>query len=69
LGEHVVEDGDQYVQKAVWMAGKRSYLVELRKGMRERMKGSCLMDAVGFARGVEGAFGEMVGGTSTTKLE
>ncbi len=51
------------------MAGKRSYLVELRKGMRERMKGSCLMDAVGFARGVEGAFGEMVGGTSTTKLE
>jgi predicted O-linked N-acetylglucosamine transferase (SPINDLY family) len=60
LGEHVSENGDKYLRKAITLAGDPASLAELRHGMRTRMRQSCLMDAVDFTRDVEAALREMV---------
>jgi predicted O-linked N-acetylglucosamine transferase (SPINDLY family) len=60
LGEHVAKDEDEYLCNATKVAGDPASLANLRHGMRQRMRQSCLMDATGFARGVEAAFREMM---------
>lgn len=49
----------QYQQIALELAKNKKRLVELRSGMRERMRGSSLMNKVGFAREVEAAYRTM----------
>ena len=59
LPEWVAGSEEEYIAKACAFAQNSEVLVELRAGMRERMKNSPLMDGVGFARGVEAAYREM----------
>jgi len=54
LPEFVGRDAAEYVEIAVGWAGRREELARLRLGMRERLRGSVLMDEVGFARDVGG---------------
>jgi protein O-GlcNAc transferase len=59
LPELVAGSWDEYVEIAAGLAGDRGRLVELRAGMRERMRESRLMDGAGLAREVEGAYRDM----------
>lgn len=54
LGEMVAGDAKEYVGKAVGLAGDLAGLEKLRKGLRERMHGSGLMDGKGFAKRMQG---------------
>jgi protein O-GlcNAc transferase len=56
LGDLVAYSRDQYVNLAVDHASDRSRLGELRRRLRERMRGSALMNGPRFARSVEGAY-------------
>ncbi len=56
LGELVAKDEAEYVAKALELAGDFERLEKMRSGMRERMEKSAVMDARGFAKGVEEAF-------------
>jgi hypothetical protein len=56
LSEWVAKDEQEYEDKAVLFAQEIAHLVELRSGMRTRMKGSAVMDEVGFARDIEQAY-------------
>jgi protein O-GlcNAc transferase len=56
LGDLVAYSPDQYVDLAVALAGDVSRLGQLRRTLRERMRGSALMDGPRFARNVEGAY-------------
>jgi predicted O-linked N-acetylglucosamine transferase (SPINDLY family) len=49
----IAQSIDQYVQIATPLAGDVGKLTEMRKAMREKMLHSPLMDAPGFARGLE----------------
>jgi predicted O-linked N-acetylglucosamine transferase (SPINDLY family) len=53
LPELVADSEEAFVEIAVKLAGERDRLVELRRTLRERMRSSPLMDAVGFTRGFE----------------
>jgi predicted O-linked N-acetylglucosamine transferase (SPINDLY family) len=53
LPELIAEDEDQYVSIAVGLANDRDRLVELRRGMRERMRRSPLTDIFGLANNLE----------------
>jgi protein O-GlcNAc transferase len=55
LGELVARDADEYVTIATGLAGDVGRRASLRGSLRERMRGSPLMDAQAFARGFEGA--------------
>jgi predicted O-linked N-acetylglucosamine transferase (SPINDLY family) len=59
MPELIAETGEGYVRIAGELARDAGRLAELRKGLRGRMERSRLMDAVEFARDVEGAFGKM----------
>jgi predicted O-linked N-acetylglucosamine transferase (SPINDLY family) len=59
LPELVATTTDQYLAIATGLAADASRLPEFRRTLRERMKQSPLMDARGFARDVETAFGRM----------
>jgi predicted O-linked N-acetylglucosamine transferase (SPINDLY family) len=59
LKEWVATSTDEYTQIARCLAEDREHLEELRRGMRERMKASPLMDANRFARNMESAYREM----------
>jgi predicted O-linked N-acetylglucosamine transferase (SPINDLY family) len=59
LSEWVAQSEEEYVEKAVRHAQDLDKLSALRAGMRERMRGSPLMDEAGFARGVEATYREM----------
>jgi protein O-GlcNAc transferase len=59
LPELVAADVDQYQKIALELAGDLPRLSELRGSLRERMRGSPIMDAAGFARNVEAAYRKM----------
>ncbi len=57
--EWIGKTEDEYVEKAVTLAGDLSKLVALRAGLRQEMQAGPLMDEIGFARAVEAAYREM----------
>ncbi len=57
--EWIGKTEDEYVEKAVTLAGDLSKLVALRAGLRQEMQAGSLMDEIGFARAVEAAYREM----------
>jgi predicted O-linked N-acetylglucosamine transferase (SPINDLY family) len=59
LPELVAQTPEQYVQIAADLAGDLPRLAELRRTLRGRMGQSPLMDAAGFAQGVEAAYRQM----------
>ncbi|HEY5790818.1 MAG TPA: hypothetical protein VIX81_09345 [Gammaproteobacteria bacterium] len=59
LPELVAEDADDYVAKAVALAADAARLRGYHAGLRDRLLGSTLCDADGFARQVEEAYREM----------
>ena len=59
LKEFIATDADEYVNIAVQYANNTNYLIELKGGLRDKMRGSALCDADVFARGVEKAYQEM----------
>jgi predicted O-linked N-acetylglucosamine transferase (SPINDLY family) len=59
LKEFIAADADEYVNIAVQYANNTDYLIELKGGLRDKMRGSALCDADAFARGVEKAYQEM----------
>lgn len=59
LGELLADSQDAYVDIAARLAQDGGRLVQLRAGMRERMRTSALMDAVSFTRGLEAAYRAM----------
>jgi len=59
LGEMVAESVEDYVERAVKIAGDWERLAEMRGGMRERMRGSAVMDEVAFVRELEEAYRQM----------
>jgi protein O-GlcNAc transferase len=58
LAELVAATEEEYVHIAAELAGDLKRLAELRAGLREKMRGSPLMDAGRFARSIEGAYRE-----------
>lgn len=60
LPELVARAPEEYVALAAGLANDLGRLRGLRLGMRERMRGSSLMDGAGFARDVERAFTGMM---------
>ena len=59
MGELVGKSVEEYVGIAVGLGRDLGRLAQIRKGLRERMRPSALMDAVGFVRGLEEAYREM----------
>lgn len=59
LTELVAANPEEYVRKALELAGDTNRLRELRAGLRERMRASPLLDAARFARGLESAYRDM----------
>ncbi len=53
LPELSARDADDYVQIAVELANDRARLAQLRATLRDRMRGSALMDVTGFTRQLE----------------
>jgi predicted O-linked N-acetylglucosamine transferase (SPINDLY family) len=56
LDELVAHDADEFVRLAVGLAQAPARLAELRRGLRERLQRSPLMDAVAFTRELEAAY-------------
>jgi predicted O-linked N-acetylglucosamine transferase (SPINDLY family) len=54
--EWIAGTEDEYVEKAVALAGDLPRLAALRAGLRQEMQAGPLMDEPAFARKVEGAF-------------
>jgi predicted O-linked N-acetylglucosamine transferase (SPINDLY family) len=68
LTELIARDSGEYVRIATGLAADLNRLGLLRAGLRERMKRSPIMDARGFARGMESAYRTMwVEWVSTTR--
>jgi predicted O-linked N-acetylglucosamine transferase (SPINDLY family) len=59
LDDLVATTQEDYVSIAVRLAQDRSRLADLRGALRERMRGSPLLDAVGFTRELEAAYRAM----------
>jgi predicted O-linked N-acetylglucosamine transferase (SPINDLY family) len=59
LQEFITDTREDYIEKAVALAGQTERLEELRTGMRERLKNSVLMDEKRFVQGFEKALMEM----------
>jgi predicted O-linked N-acetylglucosamine transferase (SPINDLY family) len=55
LEEFVADSKEQYLERAVYWANNLPKLAEIRSGLRERLKGSVLMDHVAFTRDFEAA--------------
>ena len=60
LPELTARDPDEYAAIARDLAGDRDRLVQLRDGLRDRLRASTLMDEAGFARRLEAAFHQML---------
>ena len=58
LAELVAATEEEYLRIAAELAGDLKRLAELRAGLREKMRGTPLMDAGRFARSIEGAYRE-----------
>jgi predicted O-linked N-acetylglucosamine transferase (SPINDLY family) len=56
LGDLVAQTSDEYVDKAVQLAGDLSRLADIRAGLRRRMLESPLMDGRSFAGDMEAAY-------------
>jgi predicted O-linked N-acetylglucosamine transferase (SPINDLY family) len=56
LTELIGQTPEEYVKLAVELAGDTGRLIQLRAGMRERMKNSPLCDAKTFTRALEEAY-------------
>jgi protein O-GlcNAc transferase len=56
LPELVCSSDAEYLQVATALAADRGRLVELRRGLRDRMRASPLLDAPGFMRDLESAY-------------
>jgi protein O-GlcNAc transferase len=59
LAELVATSSGEYVDLAVALARDAGRRAELRKTLRDRMRGSVLMDAAGFTRNLESAYRQM----------
>ena len=59
LQEFITDTREDYIEKAVALAGQKERLEELRTGMRERLRESVLMDEKRFVQGFEKALMEM----------
>jgi protein O-GlcNAc transferase len=59
LGELIANRPEEYVSIAAWLARDAGRLKEIRGTLRERMRGSALMDGAAFARDVEGVYRDM----------
>ena len=59
LPDLITKDAESYVRTAAGMAGDPSRLMNLRFGLRERMRASPLCDEAGFARAMEQAYRRM----------
>jgi FkbM family methyltransferase len=59
LDDLVADNVQDYVATAVRLAVDHERRLQLRKGLRDRMRGSALMDAQGFTRRIESAYREM----------
>ena len=59
LTELIARTPQEYIEIAAQLAGDLLRLAELRRTLRDRMRASPLMDAPGFARGIESAYRKM----------
>jgi len=59
LDDFVCASPDEYVARAVALAGDADQLAGVRRGLRARMGRSALCDRAGFARRLEGAYREL----------
>ena len=59
LPELIARDGEQYLRIALALASDPARLAALRTGLRARLQASALLDAAGFARGMESAYHRM----------
>lgn len=59
LPEFATDSVEKYVGAAAAAAGDVAKLAELRRGMRDRLRGSPIMDAAGFTRELESVYREM----------
>jgi len=59
LGEFVCDGPEDYVRRAVALAGQPGRLAELRRSLRTRLQSSPIMDEAGFTRDLEAAYRAM----------
>ncbi len=59
LADLIARTPERYVELAVELAGQPQRLAEMRRTMRDRMRGSPLLDAAGFTRNLEEAYRRM----------
>jgi predicted O-linked N-acetylglucosamine transferase (SPINDLY family) len=59
LGDLIAHDVESYIESAVALATDRPQLARLQATLRERMRASVLLDAVGFTRELEAAYRQM----------
>lgn len=59
LGNLVANDAEAYVDLAISLANDRERLVELRGGMRDRLRATPLCDVAGFTRSLERLYRDM----------
>ena len=59
LDEFVCDDSEDYVRRAVALAGQPGRLADLRRSLRTRLQSSPIMDEAGFTRDLEAAYRRM----------
>jgi predicted SAM-dependent methyltransferase len=59
LGDLVAGSEEAYLEKAIALAKDAERRSELRRGLRQRLEASALLDAAAFARGLEAAYADM----------
>jgi predicted O-linked N-acetylglucosamine transferase (SPINDLY family) len=59
LDEFVCDDSEDYMRRAVALAGQPRRLADLRRSLRTRLQSSPIMDEAGFTRDLEAAYRRM----------
>ena len=59
LAEFICDGGEDYVRRAVALAGWPERIADLRRSLRSRLQASPVMDAAGFTRDLEAAYRRM----------